>query len=129
MTNISPAPTPTTDAELAPFFAIPSVLIIAGIALVFVQPWVGGAIAVFGIVLTVQTATIRLHFTETALDVYRSGTRIRHFPYAEWQHWEIFWPGFPILFYFREVKSIHFLPVLFEPSRLHACLAERCPRR
>lgn len=76
-----------------------------------------------------QTATIRLQFTENALDVYRSGTLIRRFPYQEWLNWRIFWSPVPILFYFREVKSIHFLPVLFDPKMLQTCLEQRCPRK
>jgi hypothetical protein len=74
-----------------------------------------------------QAATLRLRFTDTALDIYRSETRIRCFPYQEWQNWRVFWPPVPILFYFKEVKSIHFLPILFDPKMLRTCLEQRCP--
>ncbi|MEL6164336.1 MAG: DUF3119 family protein, partial [Cyanobacteria bacterium J06628_3] len=50
------------------------------------------------------------------------------FPYSEWQNWRIFWNVIPLLFYFKEIKSIHFLPILFDPKTLKACLEERCPR-
>jgi hypothetical protein len=53
---------------------------------------------------------------------------LRRFRYAEWQNWRIFWPYFPVLFYFREVNSIHFLPILFSPTMLKSCVEERCPR-
>lgn len=75
-----------------------------------------------------QTATISLRFTDSALDVYRSERLIRRFPYQEWQNWRIFWPSVPILFYFKEVKSIHFLPIVFDPKMLQACLEQRCPK-
>ena len=80
----------------------------------------------FGLFLLVQTLTLTLRFTESALDVYRGNTVIRHFPYADWQHWEIFWDPIPVLFYFCEVNSIHFLPMLFNSSELRTCLETHC---
>jgi hypothetical protein len=115
--------------RLAPSFVIPLVLTIAAIPLLLVQVWIGLPVGLFGLFLLFQAATIRLEFTHTALDLYRSDKLIRQFPYQEWSHWEIFWPPVPILFYFREVKSIHFLPILFNPNTLQTCLEERCPRK
>ncbi|MCT7987213.1 DUF3119 family protein [Laspinema olomoucense] len=120
--------TSTSTQELAPSYVLPWAFIIGSIPLLAVQPLASLPIAAFGLFLMVQAATIRLQFTPKALDVYRSGNLIRSFPYAEWINWRIFWPGVPILFYFKEVKSIHFLPVLFDPKQLQACLEERCPR-
>jgi hypothetical protein len=114
--------------ELAPSYNIPMVLIAAVIPLVWFQVWVAAAVGIFGLFLLVQTALIRLRFTSTALEVYRSGKEIRCFPYSEWEEWQIFWQPLPVLFYFREVKSIHFLPVLFQPQALRACLEQHCPR-
>ncbi|PZV16813.1 MAG: DUF3119 domain-containing protein [Pseudanabaena sp.] len=108
--------------ELNPNYAIPIVLILAGIPLVWVQPIAAGAVAIFGLFLAYQAATIRLVFTATDLEVYRSQQKFRSFPYKEWQDWKVFWVGFPILFYFKEVKSIHFLPVLFDAQMLKTCL-------
>lgn len=121
-------PTATETIELSPSYAIPIGLVILALPLLWVQPWLGGAVALFGLFLLFQTATLRLRFTEQALDVYRGADQIRHFPYREWQNWRIFWPQLPILFYFREVNSIHFLPILFDPTLLEACLEQRCPR-
>ncbi|MDX2098693.1 MAG: DUF3119 family protein [Leptolyngbyaceae cyanobacterium bins.59] len=114
--------------ELAPSYRIPIALFLMGIPLAFIQIWVGGVVALFGIFLLFQTVTLRLRFTETDLDVYRGETLIRRFPYQDWQNWEIFWAKVPILFYFREVKSIHFLPMLFSASQLRACLEQRFPK-
>jgi hypothetical protein len=97
--------------------------------LLVIQVWVSLAIAVFGLFLMLQAATLRLLFTPTDLDIYRGETLIRRFPYREWQNWQIFWSPLPILFYFKEVKSIHFLPILFDPKMLQTCLERYCPLR
>ncbi len=129
MTNVTPsAPATPTVTELEPSYAIPAVLVIAAIPLLLVQPWLSAVVGLFGLFLAFQTATIRLQFTDTALDVTRSDRLIRRFPYREWQNWRVFWPGVPILFYFKEVKSIHFLPILFDATALRACLERHCPR-
>ncbi len=96
------------------------------VPLAFVQLWLGGLVGAFGLFLLAQSLTLTLRFTDSALDIYRRTTLIRRFPYAEWQHWEIFWQPLPVLFYFREVNSIHFLPILFDPSELRACLETHC---
>jgi Protein of unknown function (DUF3119) len=113
--------------ELAPSVAIPIALGLAAIPLFLLNPWVSGAIALFALFLLIQTATLRLCFTATALDIYRGESLLRNFPYADWQNWEIFWFKVPILFYFKEVKSIHFLPILFDAKMLRTCLEQRCP--
>jgi Protein of unknown function (DUF3119) len=117
-----------TGNELAPSYNIPIVLIAAVIPLVWLQTWVAFVVGVFGLFLLLQAALIRLQFTDTDLVVFRSSKEIRRFPYAEWQEWEIFWSPIPVLFYFREINSIHFLPVLFQPQELRACLEKYCPR-
>jgi Protein of unknown function (DUF3119) len=123
-----------TDIELSPSYNIALVIIAATIPLVWIQVWLALVVGLFGLFLLVQTALIRLKFTATALEVYRlplakaklSGKEIRSFPYAEWEEWRIFWQPVPILFYFREVNSIHFLPMLFDAEQLHSCLEQHC---
>jgi len=128
VTSADYSPKSTSTVELSPSYTLPIVLIIAAVTIVLIQPWVSLAMALFGFFLLFQAVTIRLQFTETALDIYRSETLIRRFPYQEWQNWEIFWTSVPILFYFSEVKSIHFLPILFDPKLLRTCLEERIPK-
>ena len=118
----------TEVVELSPNFRIPIFLIVAAVALSFVSLWLSSAIALLGIFLTVQTFSIRLQFTDKALNVLRSGKIIRSFPYSEWLNWEIFWSPVPILFYFKEVNSIHFLPIIFDPKTLTDCLHKHYPR-
>jgi Protein of unknown function (DUF3119) len=127
MNTLPNSPLLTETVELSPSFAIPIALGLAAIPLFLLNPWVSGAIALFAIFLLIQTATLRLCFTATALDIYRGESLLRNFPYADWQNWQIFWFNVPILFYFKEVKSIHFLPILFDAKMLRTCLEQRCP--
>ncbi|MBI1240613.1 DUF3119 family protein [Umezakia ovalisporum] len=127
VTSLFP-PNSTSTVELQPSYHIPVVLLIAVIPLLVLQLWLGVVMALLGLFLLLQTVTIRLQFTATDLDIYRGEKLLRRFPYEEWQNWRIFWNGIPILFYFKEVNSIHFLPILFDPKTLKSCLEERCPR-
>lgn len=116
--------------ELKPSFNIPIVLVVAGVAIALsLQIWVGAVIGTFGLFLAFQATTLRLQFTATDLDIYRSGDRLRRFPYTEWQNWRIFWTRVPILFYFKEINSIHFLPIIFDPRTLQQELENRCRRQ
>lgn len=117
----------TSIIELLPSYKIPFFLIIFSIPLLLVKWWLGLPVSLFGLFLLIQTITLRLQFTETALDIYRSKKLIRRFPYSEWYNWRVFWPRVPILFYFKEVKSIHFLPIIFDPKSLTTCLEKYCP--
>ncbi|APB32310.1 hypothetical protein GlitD10_0009 [Gloeomargarita lithophora Alchichica-D10] len=83
-----------------------------------------GAMAAF---LGWQSAVLRLTFTETAVVLTRNGAPLREFPYRDWQDWYLFWPGLPVILFFREVHSIHFVPVLFDPLALSRYLAHYCP--
>ena len=126
----SNSPVDSTDlqtfTDLAPSYRIPLVLMGFAVPLIFVQVWIAAVVGLFGAFLLVQALTLTLRFTEEALDIYRGEKLIRHFPYAEWEHWEIFWSLVPTLFYFREVNSIHFLPILFSPTQLRTCLETHC---
>jgi hypothetical protein len=113
--------------ELNPSYVIPIVIILASIPLILVQLIAAGIVSIFGLFLAYQAATIRLVFTATDLEVYRSQEKFRTFPYQEWQDWKIFWFNFPMLFYFKEAKSIHFLPVLFDAQALKSCLEKHIP--
>ncbi|MBD2459940.1 DUF3119 family protein [Oscillatoria sp. FACHB-1407] len=127
MTTTSTSTSVSESVQLAPSYNLPLALVVIGVLVFLWQPWVGGAIALFAVFLLFQAVTLRLIFTPTALDVFRGETLIRRFPYQEWQNWRIFWSPVPILFYFKEVKSIHFLPILFDPKVLRQCLEQRCP--
>ncbi|MDJ0605928.1 DUF3119 family protein, partial [Microcystis sp. M53602_WE12] len=117
MKTISPQEV-TGTIELAPNYRIPLFLVILSLPLLFLQVWLGIIFSLLGLFLMFQTTRIRLQFTPTSLDVYLSGQQIRSFPYQEWQNWRIFWNKVPILFYFKEINSIHFLPIIFDSATL-----------
>lgn len=115
-----------TAETLSPDFRLASIIFVLGLGLGFIQIWVGLVIALLGAFLLIQTVFIRLTFTDGELQVCRGTTILRQFPYDEWTTWTIFWQPVPILFYFREVKSIHFLPMLFSPAELRDQLDQHC---
>ncbi|MEL7084963.1 MAG: DUF3119 family protein [Cyanobacteria bacterium P01_A01_bin.3] len=127
MTASQPAAVPQEGTTLSPDFRLPAAIALLAAPLFFVSLWVCGVVELFAIFLVVQTATLRLTFTDTSLKVFRSQTEIRDFPYTDWLNWEIFWSPTAILFYFKEVKSIHFLPILFNPNELRLALQEHVP--
>lgn len=116
-----------STTTLEPSYRIPMGLFIMALPIMVVQIWVGAIAALFAVFLGIQAYTLRLVFTDTDLDIYRSDTRIRRFSYQDWATWEIFWAPVPILFYFREVNSIHFLPILFKPESLRQQLQLHIP--
>lgn len=138
--------TPTQSSQpsmtLAPNYRLPIAIFAIGLALIFLGNaliasskilalggiFSGVVISLFSFFLILQTVIIRLTFTETALEVYRSEQLIRRFPYSDWMNWKIFWQPLPILFYFKEVNSIHFIPVLYDPKTLKQCLESYCPQ-
>ncbi|MGB7086992.1 MAG: DUF3119 family protein [Phormidesmis sp.] len=119
--------TPTNIATLTPSYRLSIAIVLLSIPILFLQLYAGIAIALLGLFLLYQTTTIRLLFTATVLEVLRNDRVLRTFPYAEWETWKVFWPAVPILFYFKEVNSIHFLPILFSPSELRDRLETYCP--
>ena len=128
MTTTQPAERLPDTVELQPSYILPIVLIAIAIPTATLQLWVGAGLGIFGLFLAIQTALIKLRFTPTALEVSRGSKLIRTFPYSEWENWQIFWEPVPILFYFKEVNSIHFLPIIFNPQMLRACLEDRIPQ-
>lgn len=119
--NITPE-----EVELAPSYNLAIILLVMGITLTLGKNIFGLFVMLFVLFLLIQTTLIKLKFTKTALDIYRQQTKIRSFPYSEWENWKIFFPSLPVLFYFKEVKSIHFLPIIFNPIQLQSCLEKYC---
>jgi hypothetical protein len=136
MSKPSVSPTPNTGDRplsnppveiLAPSFRIPVGVVAIALALTIPSVWVGIPVLLFGIFLGIQAATLRIHFTETAFELHRGQTLVRCFPYDQWYRWRIFWRPIPILLYFKELRSIHFLPILFNPAQLQTALEQHIP--
>ena len=128
------SPSPTNSVRLSPRFWVPlGVIVLAGLGLL-ARPlwpevvWLCLLVALLGLFLTLQTALLRLEFSDEALVVWRSSSEIRRFPYREWISWTLFWTPLPVIFYFREQNSPHLLPVLFDASVLREQLQQRLSR-
>ena len=122
------------EVTLAPRFWVPlGVAVLAAPLLALTSRWGGAlwgglAVLAFAAFLALQAAILRLRFSADALLVLRSGTEIRRFPYGDWLSWRLFFPSLPVLFYFREVRTPHLLPMLFDATALRAQLEQRVPR-
>ena len=109
---------------LAPRYGVPIGVVVLGLGCLALLPlwsgalWLAGVVVVFGLFLLLQAALLRLEFAPDALLVWRQTSLLRRFPYADWLGWKLFWPALPVLFYFREQRSIHLLPVLFDATKL-----------
>ena len=114
----APLPDASQGVILAPSPWLPLAVLGLGLASLLLNPWLSLAVSLFGLFLLIQSQILRLQFSADALLVWRGSTVLRRFPYSEWLSWTLFWSPIPVLFYFREQRSIHFLPVLFDPKTL-----------
>ncbi|CAK6694889.1 DUF3119 family protein [Synechococcus sp. CBW1107] len=114
----TPQPDPDQGVILAPRVWLPLAVIALGVAALLLTVWLALVVSLFGLFLLIQSQILRLQFTTDALLVWRGATVLRRFPYSEWLTWSLFWGPVPVLFYFREQRSIHFLPVLFDATSL-----------
>ena len=90
-----------------------------------------------GVVLALQTARLRFRFSAEYFDVIRvkglsskipdgrEVVAIGPWPHRSVVNWELWWPGFPVLAYFKETSSKpsgqrHFFPVLSDGKELYA---------
>ena len=117
----------TITTTLTPSYNLPIAMVLLSLPLLFIQLVIGIIWALFSLFLLYQTTAIRLTFTPTALNVSRKDNLLKTFPYADWESWKIFWPTVPILFYFKEINSIHFVPVLYDPQQLREQLELHSP--
>ena len=111
-------PDPSQGAILAPRPWLPLAVVALGIACLLLNPWAALVVSVLGLFLLIQSQLLRLQFSGDALLVWSGQQVLRRFPYSEWLGWKLFWGPLPVLFYFREQRSIHLLPVLFDATAL-----------
>ena len=93
-------------------------MVALGIGCLLLNPWAALVVSVLGLFLLLQSQLLRLQFSADALLVWSGQQVLRRFPYSEWLGWKLFWGPVPVLFYFREQRSIHLLPVLFDATAL-----------
>ena len=120
----SPLPDPAQGVILAPRPWVPLGVVLLGVASLALSVWAALVVGLFGLFLLLQSQLLRLQFSAEALLVWRGASLLRRFPYDAWLGWRLFWGPLPVLFYFREQRSIHLLPVLFDATTLRQQLRQ-----
>ncbi|CAM0945876.1 unnamed protein product [Alopecurus aequalis] len=98
-------------------------------------------VGLLGLLLLFQTTRVRFVFDDEALEVkvgnqlQESGENVfvggkNRWKYSSFVNWELWWPQFPILVYFKETQTkpegqIHFFPVIFNGRQLYDTMVER----
>lgn len=98
-------------------------------------------LGLLGLLLLVQTTRVRFVFDDEGLEV-KIGNELEEseenvfvggknrWSYASFVNWELWWPSFPVLVYFKETQTkpegqIHFFPVIFNGKQLYDVMVER----
>ncbi|XP_020592660.1 uncharacterized protein LOC110033125 isoform X2 [Phalaenopsis equestris] len=125
-----------------PDYKIPIVLLgLAGGFLYQENLLPAATLGLLGLLLLVQANRVRFVFDEEALEVRigeqleESGENVfvggkNRWNYSNFVNWELWWPNFPILVYFKETQTkpqgqIHFFPVIFNGKQLYNVMLER----
>ncbi|XP_057805477.1 uncharacterized protein LOC131020579 [Salvia miltiorrhiza] len=126
-----------------PDYRIPVVLFGMAGGLVYADNLVAAVpVGLLGLLLLVQATRVRFVFDKDALEV-KVGDQLKdsgenvfvggenRWKYSTFVNWELWWPSFPILVYFKETQTkpegqIHFFPVIFNGKQLYNALVERC---
>ncbi|KAK9823762.1 hypothetical protein WJX72_005292 [[Myrmecia] bisecta] len=137
--------TPTKQRQTVvpePSYAIPAVLL--GISAFSAYEGVTSAAVLTGILgafLAFQATNVRFKFDDKYLEVV-IGKQEKESQNAfvggenKWAfdtfvNWEYWWPGFPVLVYFKETQTkpqgqIHFFPIIMNGKQLYDVMVERC---
>ncbi|KAB1209082.1 hypothetical protein CJ030_MR6G025956 [Morella rubra] len=125
-----------------PDYRIPVVLLGLAGGLAYTNNLLPAApIGLLGLLLLFQTTRVRFVFDEEALEVkvgeqlQNSGENVfvggkNRWNYSTFVNWELWWPNFPILVYFKETQTkpdgqVHFFPVIFNGKQLYDVMVER----
>ncbi|KAL6223898.1 hypothetical protein ACLB2K_002755 [Fragaria x ananassa] len=125
-----------------PDYRIPIVLLGLSGGLAYTNNLLPAApVGLLGLLLLFQTTRVRFVFDEEALEVKvgeeleNSGENVfvggkNRWKYSSFVNWELWWPNFPILVYFKETQTkpegqVHFFPVIFNGKQLYDIMVER----
>ena len=113
-------PDQSQSVILKPNIRLPVLVYVIGLAMLPLPlpPWAPIVVCGFAVFLIVQAYLLRLELTDKDLVIWRVDEEIRRFPFANWLAWRMFLPEIPGILFFREVKSPHLLPILFDPVML-----------
>ncbi|KAF3453695.1 hypothetical protein FNV43_RR04136 [Rhamnella rubrinervis] len=125
-----------------PDYRIPVVLLGLAGGLAYTNNLLPAApVGLLGLLLLFQTTRVRFVFDDEALEVkvgeqlQDSGENVfvggkNRWRYSTFVNWELWWPNFPILVYFKETQTkpegqVHFFPVIFNGKQLYDVMVER----
>ncbi|PSS36246.1 Guanine nucleotide-binding protein-like 3-like protein [Actinidia chinensis var. chinensis] len=125
-----------------PDYRIPVVLLGFAGGLVYTNNILPAApVGLLGLLLLFQTTRVRFVFDDEALEVkigeqlQEAGENVfvggkNRWKYSTFLNWELWWPNFPILVYFKETQTkpegqVHFFPVIFSGKQLYDVMVER----
>ncbi|XP_021895133.1 uncharacterized protein LOC110812620 [Carica papaya] len=125
-----------------PDYRIPIVLLGLAGGLAYTDNLLPAApVGLLGLLLLFQTTRVRFVFDEEALEVRigdqlaESGENVfvggkNRWKYSTFVNWELWWPNFPVLVYFKETQTkpegqVHFFPVIFNGKQLYEVMVER----
>ncbi|KAJ8753221.1 hypothetical protein K2173_017823 [Erythroxylum novogranatense] len=125
-----------------PDYRIPVVLLGLAGGLTYTNNLLPAApVGFLGLLLLFQTTRVRFVFDDEALEVkigdqlQESGENVfvggkNRWKYSTFVNWELWWPNFPILVYFKETQTkpqgqVHFFPVIFNGKQLYDVMVER----
>lgn len=100
-----------------------------------------GLLGVLGGFLAFQASRVKFVFEDDALEVVVGEKQAEtenkfvggknRWTYDSFVNWEFWWPGFPVLVYFKETQTkpegqIHFFPLIFNGKQVYDVMVERC---
>lgn len=126
-----------------PSYSIPLTLVVgAGVSHVaFSNEILAGILGVLGGFLAFQASRVKFVFDDDALEVVVGEKQAEtenkfvggknRWTYDSFVNWEFWWPGFPVLVYFKETQTkpegqIHFFPLIFNGKQVYDVMVERC---
>ncbi|GMH36310.1 hypothetical protein BSKO_04402 [Bryopsis sp. KO-2023] len=126
----------------APAFGVQLGLLgLAGTSAYFDNYILAGLLGILGTFLIFQTTRLKFCFRPDGLEVVLgesddvAGNAFvggdSAWKYDTFTNWEFWWPGFPVLVYFKETQTkpegqIHFFPIIFNGKELYDVMVERC---
>ncbi|XP_020099612.1 uncharacterized protein LOC109718034 isoform X1 [Ananas comosus] len=136
-----------------PDYRIPIVLLGISAGFVYLDNLLAAApVGLLGLLLLFQATRVRFVFDEEALvhpalffslnsevkigdQLTESGENVfvggkNRWKYSTFVNWELWWPQFPVLVYFKETQTkpegqVHFFPVIFNGKQLYDVMVER----
>eukprot|EP00897_Mesotaenium_endlicherianum_P009497 jgi/Mesen1/8576/ME000497S07983 len=102
---------------------------IAGTLLLADNKLAAAPIGLLGGLLLFQEVVIGEQAEKSGENVFVGGEN--RWKYDTFTNWEFWWPGFPVLVYFKETQTkpegqIHFFPVIANGKQLYDVMVERC---